>query len=191
VVADIAYHRYPLLPEGKLTDLRKAVVNAAALATVAEQLEIGRELLLGKGEAAAGGRHKPSILSDAFEAVLAAVYLDGGVEAAQGFVERWVGPRMDDVVTRLDGLDHKTSLQELLARLGSPPPRYVLEEEGPDHAKVFHARVVVGDEVWGEGTGRSKKQAEQAAAEAAYRRGSELPSLDGARPAAGVLPPDA
>ena len=164
VVADLAYRNYRELPEGKLTDLRKAVVNAAALAEVAAELGLGELLLLGKGEAAAGGRQKPSILSDAFEAVLGAVYLDGGTEAAQRLVSRLVLPRIDDAVSRLGGLDHKTTLQELAARLLEAPPVYVLSESGPDHAKEFVAEVVIGDRVWGSGAGRSKKQAEQAAA---------------------------
>ena len=164
VVADIAYRNYRDLPEGKLTDLRKAVVNAGALAEVAAQLGLGELLLLGKGEAAAGGRQKPSILSDAFEAVLGAVYLDGGAAAAHRLVDQLIAGRIEDAVSRLGGLDHKTTLQELAARQLEPPPVYVLTESGPDHAKEFVAQVLIGTRVWGRGQGRSKKQAEQAAA---------------------------
>jgi ribonuclease-3 len=170
VVAELAYRSHADLAEGKLTDLRKAVVNASALAQVADDLGLGAELLLGKGEAAAGGRHKPSILSDALEAVFAAVYLDGGPEAAQQVIARLIQPRIDEAVNRLGGLDHKTSLQEMSARLFEVAPVYVLREEGPDHAKVFHAEVVVAGAVWGDGEGRSKKQAEQAAAREACNR---------------------
>ena len=163
-IADLVYRRHVELPEGKLTDLRKAVVNAGALASVAQDLDLGRELLLGKGEAAAGGARKPSILSDALEAVFGAVYLDGGSEPARQLIARLLTSRLDDAVTRLGGLDHKTSLQELSAEHFGVPPRYELVADGPDHAKRFDAKVFIGAEQWGEGEGRSKKQAEQAAA---------------------------
>jgi ribonuclease-3 len=177
VVADLAYRAHDDLPEGKLTDLRKAVVNAAALAQVADEIDLGAVLLLGKGEAAAGGRHKPSILSDALEAVIGAVYLDGGPQAARAVVARLIGSRLDEAVTRLAVLDHKTALQEQAARLFELSPSYALREEGPDHEKRFYATVRVGGAVWGEGEGRSKKQAEQAAArEACLRLASEDPT---------------
>jgi ribonuclease-3 len=164
VVADVAFRRFESLPEGVLTDLRKSVVNAIALAEVATDIGIGEYLLLGKGEAAAKGAEKPSILSDAFEAVLGAVYLDGGPDAGYAMVERWIAPRMSSSIDRLDQLDHKTHLQELCARIGPEVPLYVVTSTGPDHAKLFFARVVVDGEMLGEGEGRSKKAAEQAAA---------------------------
>jgi ribonuclease-3 len=167
VVADIAYRRHGDLPEGKLTDLRKSVVNSAALAEVALELELGHRLLLGKGEDAAGGRAKPSILSDALEATIGAVYLDGGAARAYELVERLVGERLAIAAQQLDQLDRKTQLQELAARLHDSAPVYVLREEGPDHAKRFYATVYVGGRAVGEGEGRSKKTAEQAAAAAA------------------------
>jgi ribonuclease-3 len=164
VIADIAFRRFDKLPEGLLTDLRKSVVNATALAEVAEEIGIGPYLFLGKGEAAAGGAEKPSILSDAFEAVLGAIYLDGGTEAAYAMVERWVAPRMSTSIERLDQLDHKTQLQELAARSGKGAPDYVITSTGPDHAKLFRAEVLIDGDVLGEGSGGSKKAAEQAAA---------------------------
>jgi len=164
-VADIAFRQFDDLPEGALTDLRKSVVNAVALSQIAEELDLGASLLLGKGEAAAGGAEKPSILSDAFEAVLGAVYLDGGPGAAFAMVERWVAPRLRVAIGRLDQLDHKTQLQELAARVDADPPAYRVTSAGPDHAKVFTAEVVVGGRVMGRGVGRSKKSAEQIAAE--------------------------
>lgn len=164
VIADVAFHRFGTLAEGLLTDLRKSVVNALALADVAEEIGLGPYILLGRGEAGAGGAEKPSILSDAFEAVLGAVYLDGGTEAAYAMVERWVAPRMSSSRDRLDQLDHKTQLQELAARSGGEPPVYRVSSSGPDHSKTFHADVVVDGDVLGRGTGRSKKAAEQAAA---------------------------
>ncbi len=164
VVADLAYSQFADLPEGKLTDLRKSVVNASALAEVAVALDIGSCLLLGRGETAAGGRHKPSILSDAFEAVLGAIYLDGGTTAAYEFVGRVISERLHQALAQLDRLDYKTLLQELAVREYDMAPMYILSEEGPDHAKMFTATAVVAGKVWGNGQGRSKKLAEQAAA---------------------------
>jgi ribonuclease III len=168
VVADLVYRRYSDLAEGKLTDLRKSVVNATALAAVAESLDIGDHLLLGKGEDAAGGRYKPSILSDAFEAVIGAIYLDGGPESAHRFVAATIGVLLADVVGRLDRLDNKTVLQELVAHLHGTAPVYLVRDEGPDHEKTFHATVLVNGERIAHGTGRSKKAAEQQAAALAY-----------------------
>ncbi len=162
-IADIVYHRYQVA-EGQLTDLRKSVVNAIALAEVAQQIGLGDHVLLGRGEAAAGGADKPSILSDAFEAVLGAVYLDGGPDAAYAMVDRLVVPRMPDSADAIGQFDQKTELQELCARLGKGAPVYEMSSHGPDHAKTFQARVLIDGDVHGVGTGRSKKAAEQLAA---------------------------
>jgi ribonuclease-3 len=164
VIADIAYRRHQDLPEGKLTDVRKSVVNATALADVAREIQLGPCLLLGKGEDAAGGRDKPSILSDALEAVIGAVYLDGGVIAAAELIERLFAEPLRRAAAQLGRLDFKTILQETAARLFDTAPVYVLAESGPDHAKTFVATVLVGARNLGEGTGKSKKIAEQAAA---------------------------
>jgi ribonuclease III len=163
-VADISYRRFEHTPEGQLTDLRKSVVNALALAAVATSIELGPHIRLGRGEAAAGGSEKPSILSDAFEAVLGAVYLDGGVEAAHAMVDRLVTPGFPATIEGLDQMDNKTQLQELAARAGRSAPVYTVTSTGPDHAKMFRASVIVDGEVLGEGSGRSKKAAEQVAA---------------------------
>jgi ribonuclease III len=168
VVAEIAYRRHGDLPEGKLTDLRKSVVNATALAEIAESIGLGEWLLLGKGEDAAGGRFKPSILSDALEAVLGAVYLDGGVDAAKAMVARLFSERLETAAGQLDRLDHKTVLQELTARLYDTAPVYLLTESGPDHSKTFKATVLVDGMPLGAGQGKSKKLAEQQAASQAY-----------------------
>lgn len=168
VVADLAYRRHGELTEGKLTDLRKSVVNASALADVALEIRLGSCLLLGKGEDAAGGRSKPSILSDALEAVLGAVYIDGGTEAVFALIERLFVDRMAVAALRLDRLDYKTVLQELTARLHDTAPVYVLSDTGPDHDKWFSATVIVAGQSVGYGEGRSKKTAEQAAAEQAW-----------------------
>jgi ribonuclease III len=168
VIAEIAYRRHGDLPEGKLTDLRKSVVNATALAEVAEAIGLGEWLLLGKGEDSAGGRQKPSILSDAFEAVLGAVYLDGGVDAAKALVSRLFSERLEVAAGQLDRLDHKTVLQELTARLYDTAPVYLLSESGPDHSKTFKATVLVAGNALGVGEGKSKKLAEQQAASQAF-----------------------
>ena len=147
--------------------MRAAVVNARSLAKVAAELGLGEFLLLGKGEAAAGGRAKPSILADALEAVIAAVYLDNGYEIAADLVLRLLQDAIH-VAARTDGgRDHKTRLQELSAVRGLGRPRYVVRDEGPDHAKEFYATVMFDDTAHGEGYGRSKKEAEQAAAQVA------------------------
>jgi ribonuclease III len=137
-------------------------------------------VLLGKGESMAGGSAKPSILSDAFEAVLGAVYLDGGNEAARALVIRLLEPRLQIALSELGGLDRKTLLQELAARIDSgAAPSYLVTDEGPDHAKTFTAEALLQGVVLGRGVGRSKKQAEQAAA-------SEACDLLQARLAAGA-----
>lgn len=163
-IADIVFQRFDEVPEGQLTDLRKSVVNASALAEVARGIKLGRSILLGRGEEAADGAAKESILSDAFEAVLGAVYLDGGADAAHRMVERLVAPRIPDTIGGLGRLDHKTRLQELCARWGNGAPVYEVSASGPDHAKRFRAIALVDGDVLGEGAGRSKKAAEQVAA---------------------------
>ena len=163
-VADISYRLFDSTPEGQLTDLRKSVVNALALADVAREIDLGRHIRLGRGESAAGGSEKPSILSDAFEAVLGAVYLDGGTAAAHAMVDRLVVPGFPSTIEGLDQMDNKTQLQELAARAGKSAPIYSITSTGPDHAKTFVASVIVDGEIVGEGTGRSKKAAEQVAA---------------------------
>ncbi len=166
-IADISYHRYDDLAEGMLTELRKNVVNEAALAEIAAEIGLGDHILLGKGETAEGGAGKASILSDTFEAMLAAVYLDGGVYAAHGVVRRLVAPRLSSARQHPEALDAKTELQELAARRGVGSPVYRTTSTGPDHAKEFVATVTIDDDDLGEGAGASKKAAEQAAARVA------------------------
>ncbi len=166
VVADIVYTQHSDLPEGKLTDLRKSVVNANALAEVAADLGIGEHLMLGKGEDTAGGREKTSILSDALEAVIGAMYIDAGPQVTHRVVSELMGKRIVDAVGGLDRLDAKTRLQELASRLEAQV-HYKVKDEGPDHDKMFFATVFVGDRELGYGEGKSKKAAEQIAAEIA------------------------
>ena len=183
VVTDHIFRRYPDLPEGELAKLRASVVNSAVLAECALDLDVGPSLQLGKGEDASGGRDKPSILADAMEALIGAVYLDGGWAAAETFVLRLLDDRISEAATGPGGSDFKTRLQELAARDFDQLPRYEVRDEGPDHAKRFYARVSVSGTVRGTGEGRSKKQAEQAAAKVAWE------ALE-SRTTAGVPPVD-
>ncbi|HEY8218395.1 MAG TPA: ribonuclease III [Acidimicrobiia bacterium] len=169
-VTDYVYATYPLLPEGELAKLRASVVNAEVLAELAHEVELGPALLLGKGEDASGGRTKASILADAMEAVIAAVYLDGGWAPADALVLRLLGERIREGAAGPGGHDYKTRLQELAAQRFDQLPRYQVRAEGPDHSKRFFASVLVAGETCGTGEGRSKKQAEQAAARVAWQR---------------------
>jgi ribonuclease-3 len=168
VVTDHIFRTYPLLPEGELAKVRATVVSAAALAEVAAELDLGDALLLGKGEAASGGREKPSILADAMEAVIGARYIDEGWDAAAELVLDLLGVRIAEAAAGPGGQDYKTRLQELSARHFEALPEYDVEDDGPDHAKRFFARVSLGGVPRGAGEGRSKKQAEQAAARSAW-----------------------
>ena len=170
VVTAALYRRHCELPEGQLAKLRAAVVNMRALAGVGRTLELGQYLMLGRGEEASGGRDKSSILADTVEALIGAVYLESGIEVATVFVHRLVDPLLDSSAELGAGLDWKTSLQELTAIAGLGVPEYVVTEEGPDHAKLFHAVAMVQSSPHGEGSGRSKKEAEQSAAAAAFGR---------------------
>ncbi len=164
VVTDALYTAHPDLPEGQLAKLRAGVVNTRALAGVARTLGLGRWMRLGRGEETTGGRDKNSLLADTMEAVLGAVYLERGLPVAAQVVHRLFDPLLSTVADDDAALDWKTALQELTAACGLGAPEYVLAETGPDHAKRFTARAVVGGQVLGEGEGGSKKQAEQVAA---------------------------
>jgi ribonuclease-3 len=174
ITAHLAFDRFPGMSEGELTGVRKGVVNTNALAQIATELGLGQHVLLGKGESAAGGAQKPSILADALEAVIGAVYVDGGPAEAYDVVERLIGERLAVTAGRLDQLDYKSTLQELVAGAGRSAPIYDLTEEGPDHDKRFFAKVIVDGAVLGTGHGRSKRTAEQAAAAVAARALTEL-----------------
>ena len=168
VVTDTLYRGHPELPEGQLAKLRAAVVNMRALADVARTIELGEYVMLGKGEEATGGRDKASILADTMEALIGTVFLSAGIERAADFVHHHFDPLIEEAATLGAGLDWKTSLQEIAAGASLGSPEYRVDEQGPDHEKEFHARVVVDDEVLGEGHGRSKKEAEQKAAKQAW-----------------------
>ena len=167
IVADYLFHQFPKVPEGELTRLRASLVCEKALCTFSRELEIGKYLLLGKGEDKGGGRDRDSILADAFEAVLAAIYLDGGMAPARkhvmNFVLRELSQPEDEVFK-----DYKTVLQEIIQRNPEESVSYVLTgAEGPDHDKRFTVEVRLNSNVIGTGTGKSKKQAEQMAAKQA------------------------
>lgn len=170
LIADHLFAAHPSMPEGSLAKVRATIVSEAPLAAAATALGIGDALLLGRGEAASGGATKPSILSDALEAVFGAVYLDGGMEAARRVVLAVLGDRIEIAIADPGVGDHKSQLQEFAARQQMAVPAYEIGDEGPDHDKRFFARVLIDGAVVGEGEGRSKKGAEQAAAGAALTR---------------------
>jgi len=169
VVAEHTYLRYPDLPEGALAKVRAAVVNTAVLAEVAKGLGLGDFLRLGRGEDSSGGRSKPSILANAAEALIGAVYLDGGWDAATRLVLDLLGPRISEAAAGPGAEDFKTRLQELVLSRVAELPRYEVVGTGPDHARHYAASVHVRNELVGRGEGRSKKDAEQAAARQAWR----------------------
>ena len=168
VVAEHLYRNFPNRPEGELTRMRADMVCERALARVAEQISLGQHLLLGNGEEQGGGRGRDSILADAVESVIAACFLDGGMDAARGFINRFV---LEDVpVRKLRNADYKTALQELVQQKKNQVLSYELVgEEGPDHNKTFRVSVSLNGKIVGEGTGSSKKRAEQDAAHGAIQ----------------------
>ena len=168
VVTDALYHDHPDLPEGRLAKLRASIVNMHALAGVGRRMGLGRMLRLGRGEELTGGRDKASIVADAVEAVLGAVYLEHGLEVARTVVQTLFADLMAGAPLLGAGLDWKTSLQELSAATGLGVPEYRVTEEGPDHSKQFAASVLLGGQIRGAGAGRTKKEAEQQAAAAAF-----------------------
>ncbi len=185
VVTDVLYRTHPDLPEGRLAKLRASVVNMHALAGVGRTMGLGDQLRLGRGEELTGGRDKTSIVADAVEAVIGAVYLQHGLDVTRGVIHRLFGDLLTAAPRLGAGLDWKTSLQELSAGRGLGVPEYRVTEEGPDHAKVFAATVVLSGSPHGSGNGRTKKEAEQAAAAATYT-GLQSTSANGA--AAGTAP---
>jgi ribonuclease-3 len=168
VVTDYLYRTYPDLPEGELAKSRAAVVNSASLASTARELGLGNALFLGKGEDASGGRSKLSILADAMEAIIGAIYLDAGYSTVNAIVLELLGERLRESAKGPGDEDYKTRLQELCAQTYDELPVYRVADSGPDHAKVFHAEVTVRGRSLGNGAGRSKKQAEQMAARYAW-----------------------
>jgi ribonuclease-3 len=169
LVSEELVRKFPDWTEGQLSKSRARLVNATAISLAAQRLNLGKFLRLGRGEEKTGGRTKPALLADAYEALIAAVYLDGGLDAARGFVSRTL---VDGTIAveaeRLGHTDHKSALQEFLQSRGMAPGAYhVIAESGPDHQKVFRVEVRIPGQVAAIGTGRTKKEAEQSAAIAA------------------------
>lgn len=169
VVTDTLYRAHPDLTEGQLAKLRAAVVNMRALAEVGRTLGVGDFLHLGRGEETTGGRNKDSILADTVEAVIGAVYSGHGMAPADALVHHMLDPLITASAELGAGLDWKTSLQELASRLALGAPTYRVSESGPEHAKTFVAEVMIGSDVHGDGSGRTKKDAEQKAAAQAFK----------------------
>jgi ribonuclease-3 len=169
IITDELYNSHPDLPEGQLAKLRASIVNMHALAAVGHTLGLGELLLLGHGEVLTGGREKASIVSDAVEALLGALYLQHGLEPVRAAVLRLFRDLLTAAPRLGAGLDWKTSLQEIAASQSLGVPAYEIADTGPDHDKTFTARAIVGGQTLGEGVGHTKKQAEQLAAAQAYR----------------------
>ncbi len=166
VVADTLFRSFPTYNEGQKSKIKANLVSTTSLAELAEQIGLGDHMILGRGEEKTGGRRKQALLADTCEALIAAIYLDGGLEPARNFLMRELAGGIEDA-RRLDyfGRDHKSRLQERLQASGRPLPSYrVSGEVGPDHRKMFHVEVFVGDEMFAQGSGRTKKEAEQEAA---------------------------
>jgi ribonuclease III len=168
IVTEELYKRYPDFDESRLSPLRSGIVNMRALADIARELDLGKYIRLGKGEEVTGGRDKNSLLADALEAVIGAIYLQFGFAVCTDIVRRLIASTLDSAVARGAGLDGKTALQELVAALNKGLPEYVVSEEGPDHNKNFTAVAMVAGVAISEGAGKSKREAEQIAARLAY-----------------------
>jgi len=171
VVAEALFRKYPTYDEGQKSKVKAAVVSTQSLARHAERLRLGEHLILGRGEEKTGGRYKQALLADGYEALIAAIYLDGGLAAAASFLERELNDAIEAGAGDTVGQDYKSALQERLQALGRQLPEYRLAgETGPDHRKMFSIEVVVTGEVLGRATGKTKKEAEQEAARLALAR---------------------
>ncbi|WP_042356272.1 ribonuclease III [Bacillus rubiinfantis] len=172
-VSQFLFKKYPTMSEGELTKLRAAIVCEPSLVTFANELEFGKLILLGKGEEMTGGRERPALLADVFEAFIGALYLDQGIDTVIKFLEKYVFPKINAGAFS-HVMDYKSQLQELVQRDGTGTIEYrVLQEKGPAHNKEFVSRVTLNGKELGVGTGRSKKEAEQHAAQMALSRLNE------------------
>lgn len=179
IVSDYLFRTYPELPEGVLTKMRAGVVSEASLAPIARELSLGEYIRLGKGEEITGGRGRASILADAMESVIGAIYLDGGLETAKAFVLRLLTPSIERMASGKGHIDYKTELQELLQSKSNLEITYeIIGDEGPDHNKTFTAQVSHGDNIIGQGKGKSKKEAEQQAAQNAMDKLVQVASAE-------------
>ncbi|NMB95164.1 MAG: ribonuclease III [Clostridiaceae bacterium] len=165
IISEKIYTQYSNLSEGEMTKSRSTIVCEASLVNCANAIGISQYLLLGKGEELAGGRHRHSILADAFEAIIGAIYIDGGIESARNFIESTMNSLIEDAIKGYSYQDYKTQLQEVVQSKGNDKITYeLLEEKGPDHDKTFITQVKINDQVMGIGKGKTKKEAEQHAA---------------------------
>lgn len=165
VTAEYLYHRFPEIPEGRLTNLRSALVRTEQLAGFAARIELGDHMYLGRGEEESGGRNRPAILCDAFEALIGALYLDQGIDSTQAFIFRFIEPALKEVLSSDAEKDSKSQLQEVAQSAYQITPTYrTVKEEGPDHAKEFTVEALIGQKCYGIGKGMSKQTAAQAAA---------------------------
>ena len=171
VVAEYLFRTFPDRPEGELTRMRADMVCEKTLAAVANRIELGKHLMLGNGEEQGGGRTRGSILADAVESVIAASFLDGGMEAATKYIMGFMVEHIEHTKSNFRTLDYKTHLQEVIQKISKVPLKYaIVDEQGPDHNKVFVAEVTHDGRVLGKGSGRSKKEAEQEAAKEAIEK---------------------
>jgi ribonuclease-3 len=168
IVTEELYLRYPDLDESRLSPLRSGIVNMRALADIARTLELGKYIRLGKGEEVTGGRDKNSLLADALEALIGAIYLECGFATTTTVVRTLINETLESAMAKGAGLDGKTALQELVSSLGKGTLEYLVTEEGPDHDKSFTAVAMVSGEAVAQGIGKSKREAEQSAARSAY-----------------------
>lgn len=170
-VAQYLYKNYPSLPEGELTKIRSTVVCEQSLFQVALRIELGKYIYIGRGEEVTGGRERPSILSDALEALFAAIYLDSDINNVVELITGLLKPDIEKAVNDRDGKDYKTLFQEIVQRDGKKAPEYeIIKEEGPDHAKIFTAVAILEGKVVGTGVGKTKKEAEKKAARNALNK---------------------
>ena len=176
IVTEELYLKYPDLDESRLSPLRSGIVNMRALADIARTLELGKYIRLGKGEEVTNGRDKNSLLADALEALIGAIYLECGFEKSTQVVRELIKETLSSAMAKGAGLDGKTALQELLAAAGKGSPEYQVTETGPDHDKSFTAVAMVSGEALAEGTGKSKREAEQSAARSALEKLSNTAS---------------
>ena len=171
IVAEKLYQNFPGLAEGQMTQFRAALVSRESLARMARTIELGDYLYLGKGEEAGGGRNRPLNLAGALEALIAAIFLDSGLDAVRDFLVKLLDPEMEKIVQQGDIIDYKSELQEFVQARKQPTPTYhLIEAIGPDHDRVFTVEVRAGAQVLGQGSGKSKKAAEAEAACAALKK---------------------
>lgn len=170
VISDHLFRNYPHLPEGELTKVRSKIVCEATLSDCARKIKLGNYMMFGRGEELTGGRERTSILADAYEALIAAIYLDAGLDTARQFILEQMSVTIEDAVLGKVFMDYKTRLQEVIQVEKNNRIRYELTgEEGPDHCKIFYSSVLLNDKIVGQGNGRSKKESEQEAAKEALR----------------------